>query len=133
MTGTESMAEFQWALLREYSVEIHTLGGVSPPWFFMRRHDLLQVGSATMLPVPASELEILGMEIYTFGGPSFAGQVGTASGANSWKDLAEKAGMTVSATLNTRKEYTAPTSIPKDARFIGNPSGKAKSKGAKNN
>lgn len=133
MTGGESIAEFQWALLREYSVEIHTLGGTSVPWFFMRRHDMLQEGSATMLPVPASELEILGMEIYTFGGPSFAGQVGTASGANSWKNLAEKAGLTGSANLNSEKKYMAPTSIPKNALITGSPTADVAGKGARHN
>lgn len=133
MTGAETMAQFQWALLREYSVEIHTLGGVSSPWFFMRRHDLLQEGSATMLPVPASELEILGMEIYTFGGPSFAGQAGTASGANSWKNLAEKAGMTSSANLNSEKKYMAPTSVPENIRVTGSPTADVAGKGARHN
>lgn len=91
MTGTESVAEFQFALLREYSVELDQLGGIGIQWFFMRRHDMLQEGTATMFPVPGSELEILGLDNYTFGGPSFAGQTGSASGANSWKDLAEAA------------------------------------------
>lgn len=92
-TGTESLAEMQFALLREYSVEIDSYGGVGVPWFFMRRHDMLQIGSATMFPVPGGELEILGLDNYTFGGPSFAGEVGTASGSNSWKNLAASAGL----------------------------------------
>lgn len=91
MDGTESVAEFQFALLREYSVELDMLGGVGIQWFLMRRHDMLQEGSATMFPVPGSELELLGLENYTFGGPSFAGQPGSASGANSWKNLADVA------------------------------------------
>ncbi|WP_234567040.1 hypothetical protein [Rhodohalobacter sp. 614A] len=91
MDGSESLAEFQWALLREYSVELDMLGGVGIQWFFMRRHDMLQEGTATMFPVPGSELEILGLDNYTFGGPNFAGQTGSASGDNSWKNLAETA------------------------------------------
>lgn len=87
--GTESVAEFQWALLREYSVELDQMGGVGLQWFFMRRHDLLQEGTATMYPVPASELELLGRSVYTFGGVDNAGSEGTASGANSWTNLAE--------------------------------------------
>jgi hypothetical protein len=90
-TGLESVPEFQWALLREYSVELEQMGGVGIQWFFMRRHDLLQTGTATMYPVPASELELLGRSIYTFGGVGNAGSVGTASGANSWTNLAEAA------------------------------------------
>ena len=91
MDGTESVAEFQFALLREYSVELDMLGGVGIQWFLMRRHDMLQEGTATMFPVPGSELELLGLENYTFGGPSFAGQTGSASGANSWRNLADLA------------------------------------------
>src|SRR6056297_126026 len=91
MDGTESVAEFQFALLREYSVELDMLGGVGIQWFLMRRHDMLQEGTATMFPVPGSELELLGLENYTFGGPSFAGQTGSASGANSWRNLADVA------------------------------------------
>jgi hypothetical protein len=93
----------------------------------MRRHDMLQEGSATMLPVPADELEILGMEIYTFGGPNFAGQAGTASGANNWKNLADKAGLTGSA--NTDGKFTAPTSIPGYAKGITNPNSSSVTKG----
>lgn len=50
----------------------------------MRRRDMLQIGTLTMHPVPASELTVVGEETYTFGGISNAGQRGTASGANSW-------------------------------------------------
>jgi len=90
-TGTESIPEFQWALLREYSVELDQMGGVGIQWFFMRRHNLLQEGTATMYPVPASEMELIGQDVYTFGGVDNAGQPGTASGDNSWKNLAESA------------------------------------------
>lgn len=88
--GTESIPEIQWALLREYSIEIDQLGGVGTQWFFMRRHDLLQAGTPTHFAVPGSELELLQRENYTFGGVDFAGEPGTASGANNWKDLAEQ-------------------------------------------
>lgn len=89
-TGTESVAEFQLALLREYSVELEGLGGIGLQWFFMRRHDLLQEGTPTMYPLPGRDLEIIGQPIYTFGGVENAGQNGTASGANSWKNLRAK-------------------------------------------
>jgi len=56
-------------------------------WAFMRRHDLLQPGTPTMFPVPASELEITRDEIYTFGGVPSAGQTGSASGDNDWRNL----------------------------------------------
>lgn len=89
-SGTESLAEFQLALLKEYSVELDALGGLGLPWFFMRRHDLLQKGSPTMYPLPNSKLESLGLSNYTFGGVKNAGQPGSASGENSWKNLREK-------------------------------------------
>lgn len=127
MAGTESVPEFQFALLREYSVELHLLGGTSPQWFFMRRHDMLQIGSATMLPVPGSELEIRGIEGYTFGGPEFAGEVGTASGANSWKNLAEAAGLTSSAKT---KGVTYSPLMPDNGRAHIDHTSTARNKGA---
>lgn len=129
-----SVAEFQFALLREYSVELHLLGGASPQWFLMRRHDMLQEGSATMLPVPGSELEIRGIESYTFGGPDFAGQVGTASGANSWKNLAAAAGLTSSSTAKLNSNSAL--NVPEQREFIGSDVDQtraARSKGVKNN
>lgn len=126
MLGTESIAEFQWALNREYAVELDMLGGVGIQWFFMRRHDLLQEGTATMFPVPGSELEILGLENYTFGGPSFAGQAGSASGANSWKNLAEtafgaSANVSSSKTANSEASRSQEYLLPVDARDIPSP------------
>jgi hypothetical protein len=92
-TGTESLAEMQFALLREYSVELDILGATGLQWYFMRRHDMLQAGTALHYPVPGGELEILGLDNYTFGGVNFADQAGTSDGANSWKNLATQAGL----------------------------------------
>jgi hypothetical protein len=120
-TGTESLAEMQFALMREYAVEVSNLGAVGTNWFFMRRHDLLQEGTMTMFPVPSGELEVLGLDLYTFGGVDFAGDVGAASGANTWKDLANQAGLKVVAkkgsytplledNTNSARNITAPLS-----------------------
>ena len=49
----------------------------------MRRHDLLQKGTPTQYPVPATELEITGDSFYTFGGEG-AGNPSTAPGPG-WK------------------------------------------------
>ncbi|MFP8487753.1 hypothetical protein ACKGJO_01515 [Gracilimonas sp. Q87] len=87
LTAVNSDAEFQYALLREYSVEISNLGGIGIQWYFMRRWDMLQAGTPLHYPIPANELEITGITPYTFGGAANAGQDGAASGANSWKDL----------------------------------------------
>ena len=102
-TGTESLAEMQFALMREYAVEVNNLGAVGTNWFFMRRHDLLQEGTMTMFPVPSGELEVLGLDLYTFGGEDFAGDEGAATGANTWKDLANQAGLKV---MSKKGSYT---------------------------
>ncbi|MEO0508152.1 MAG: hypothetical protein AAF090_18495 [Bacteroidota bacterium] len=84
---TEAAPNILNALLYEISIELDLQSGMGVPWAFMRRHDMLQAGSMTMYPVPASELEITQDAIYTFGGPAQAGEVGTASGANDWRNI----------------------------------------------
>lgn len=79
--GTE---EIKKALFYENSVELFLACGIGQNWCFMRRHDLLQKGTPTMYPVPATELEVNVLPTYTFGGVDNAGEVGTASGANDW-------------------------------------------------
>lgn len=91
LTGTENTERFQWALLREYSVELSLMGGAGLQWYFMRRHDLLQPGTPTMFPVPGEELELTGRDNYTYGGADNAGSTGAAAGDNEWRELAEKA------------------------------------------
>lgn len=75
------------ALLYEFSIELDLATGMGIPWAFMRRHDMLQPGTPTMYPVPASELEITRDEIYTFGGEQNVSQLGTASGSNDWRNI----------------------------------------------
>ena len=70
------------AIFYEYSVELDLASTIGTQWFFMRRHDLLQKGTPLHYPVPATELELSGVDFYTFGGDSAEG---TASGANSWR------------------------------------------------
>ncbi|MBO6620437.1 MAG: hypothetical protein JJ892_10110 [Balneola sp.] len=86
---TASLAEFQLALLGEYSVELQEMGGMGLTWFFMRRHNLLQEGSGLHYAVPGQELEITGREYYTYAGEG-QDDGGTAQGANSWKNLRSK-------------------------------------------
>lgn len=69
------------ALHYEYSIELHLNGTVGTNHFFMRRHGLLQEGTPLHYPVPAGELEISGINPYTFGGP---GGDAAASGPG-WK------------------------------------------------
>ncbi|MEX2479155.1 MAG: hypothetical protein WD357_12010 [Gracilimonas sp.] len=107
ISATASDAEFQYALLREYAVEISLMGGVGSQWHFMRRWDMLQIGTPTQYPVPASELEVTTGEYYTFGGVQFAGEPGTASGDNSWKDLVSKVPNPSTAFWNTNNKNKA--------------------------
>lgn len=86
-TTTASQETIRNVLLYENSIELDLNCGMAVSWAFMRRHDLLQAGTPTMYPIPASELEITQDDIYTFGGPSAAGQEGTASGARDWRTL----------------------------------------------
>lgn len=78
------------ALHYEYAIEIDAAGGTFTPFTFMRRHDLLQGGTPTQFPVPQIQLELIGIETYTFGGDAFQGELGiydeiaTAKG-NGWK------------------------------------------------
>lgn len=82
--GTDS--DIEYALHYEYSVELDLAATIGTQWFFMRRHDLLQEGTPLSYPVPGTELEITGDQLYSFGGENNAGQEGTADGSNSWKN-----------------------------------------------
>lgn len=75
------------AIFYEYSIELDLASGMAVNWAFMRRHDLLQPGTPTMYPVPATELEITADTNYTFGGASNAGSEGAASGSKDWRTL----------------------------------------------
>lgn len=87
ITTPADAAEVEKALLYEYAVELDLNAAIGTNWFFMRRHDMLQAGTPLQYPVPATELELIGEQFYTFGGPANVGQEGTASGANSWKNF----------------------------------------------
>ncbi len=64
------------ALHYEYSIEIDGAGGVFVPFAFMRRHDLLIGGTPTEYPIPQTPLEVIGEDIYSFGGKNYAGETG---------------------------------------------------------
>jgi hypothetical protein len=53
-------------------------------WHAMRRWDMLKTGTPLHMPVPASELEITGDELYTFGGVPNADGTGTSLGQSAW-------------------------------------------------
>jgi hypothetical protein len=87
ITTPATDADVEKALLYEYAVELDLNASIGTNWFFMRRYDMLQPGTPLQYPVPATELEIIGGEFYTFGGATNAGQDGTSSGSNSWKNF----------------------------------------------
>lgn len=78
------------ALHYEYAIEIDGAGGVFVPFTFLRRNDLLQGGTPTEYPIPQKQLELIGVNLYSFGGIEYAGETGiygelaTAKG-NGWK------------------------------------------------
>lgn len=72
-------------LFYEYSIELDNTGQ-HIQWYFMRRYGLLQKGTPLHLPVPVTELELLGESTYSFGGESNADGVNTALGTNAWNN-----------------------------------------------
>lgn len=74
----------------EYAIEIDAAGGTFVPFSFMRRHDLLQGGTPTQFPVPQIQLELIGLDTYTFGGKDYIGETGiygerVTAADNGWK------------------------------------------------
>ena len=95
ISASASDAEFIRALHTEYAVELFLMGGVGSQWYFMRRHGLLQEGTAQHYPLPGKEIQITNTELYTFGGVGNAGESGTAPGGpNSWKNFDATYGIT---------------------------------------
>lgn len=86
ITTPSTVESVEEALAYEYAVELDLATTVGTQWFFMRRYDQLQKGTPLHYPVPGTELEITGDQLYTFGGESNSGNDGTASGSNSWKN-----------------------------------------------
>jgi hypothetical protein len=66
MTAANTDAEFYAAILYEREVELNATNGFG--FFALRHEDELQEGTVRHLPVPATELETVGLPVYTFGG-----------------------------------------------------------------
>ena len=78
------------ALHYEYAIEIDGAAGVTVPFSFMRRNDLLIGGTPTEYPIPQKQLELIGESLYSFGGKEFIGEKGifgelATSLDNGWK------------------------------------------------
>ena len=72
----------------EYETYIELFGtGKGLQWHAMRRWDRLKLGTPLHMPVPASELEITGDELYTFGGSAAGDGTGTSDGSRAWAPL----------------------------------------------
>ena len=87
----------------ERDIELYRTG-MGLAYFDLRRRGQLQRGTPLHLPVPATELQTVGQELYTFGGVSSAGQPGTASGDNAWCDQGD---------LSCDGPFTVPSSASK--------------------
>lgn len=64
-----------------YEREIELTGtGMGTDFYDMRRRDMLQKGTLLHFPVPAEELEIMGLPVYSFGGEDHADGINTSDG-----------------------------------------------------
>ena len=75
--GTE--AEMLKVIFYEREIDL-IASGYGLGWFDMRRRDMLQAGTVLSYPIPASQLEVLQMDVYTFGGADNADGVNTSNG-----------------------------------------------------
>ena len=64
------------AIHYEYAIEIDGAAGVTVPFTFMRRNDLLIGGTPTEYPIPQKQLELIGESLYSFGGKEYIGEKG---------------------------------------------------------
>lgn len=83
LSPSASKSEVLDAIYYEIDIELQRTS-VGFQYFTMRRRDALQVGTPLHLPIPASELNVSQLPIYTFGGAGRGGEEGTADGSNQW-------------------------------------------------
>ncbi len=67
------------AVFYERDIEL-VFAGFGIGFFDMRRRDMLQKGTMLHFPIPAKELNVDGLEVYTFGGEENADGVNTSNG-----------------------------------------------------
>ena len=83
LSGNAGQSEVLNAIFYERDLELYRMvHGQS--YFDLRRRSALQAGTPAHLPVPASELQTVQAEVYTFGGTSFTSEAGTATGDQAW-------------------------------------------------
>jgi len=67
------------AIFYERDIELIQTGfGIA--FFDMRRRDMLQPGTLLHFPIPAKELMVMNMPLYTFGGVANADGINTSNG-----------------------------------------------------
>lgn len=81
--GNATQSEVVNAIFYERDLELYRMvHGQS--YFDLRRRGAMQAGTPIHLPVPASELQTVQAENYTFGGVNFTSEFGTATGDQAW-------------------------------------------------
>jgi hypothetical protein len=90
LTGSESDAALLQALRYEQDIELLGLGGTI--YYNHRRTDRLAAMTPRQMPIPAKELGLLALELYSFGGPNnpagvSAGAYYKPAGVRSVKDI----------------------------------------------
>ncbi len=71
--------DFFKALFYERDIEL-IMTGYGIAFFDMRRRDMLQTGTPLHFPLPAKELNVMYMPLYTFGGVENADGINTSNG-----------------------------------------------------
>ncbi len=71
--------EVEDAIFYERDIEL-MLTGIGLSFFDMRRRNMLQTGTPLHFPVPGKELQLMGLDIYTFGGVDHADGINTSNG-----------------------------------------------------
>ncbi len=74
-----SDADFLKALFYERDIEL-IMTGYGIAYFDMRRRDMLQEGTPLHFPIPAEQLHVINLPIYTFGGVANADGINTSNG-----------------------------------------------------
>jgi len=82
LSSSISDEDFLYALFYERDVELF-MTGFGKGFFDMRRRNMLQKGTLLHFPIPAKELNVMTMSIYTYGGVSNADGINTSNGG--WK------------------------------------------------
>ena len=76
---TASAQEVLDAIFYERDLEFF-MAGFGTDFFDMRRRDMLQKGTLLHFPIPAKELNIVGLPVYTYGGEENADGINTSNG-----------------------------------------------------